>query len=202
MGKKINGADQSTKAKIIDKAFYLFSRKGIKNTSMREIAAACGVTKPVIYYYFEDKDALCEQMVNHMKELQRSKLRQLERENLPFEKFIQKLFAGYLANAANRSTIGFMLHLHSYMSSRPALDKKIHAADNDDAVEILKQTVAAEVKAGRLPANMQNILLHLIRANAIHIVLHPARHAAKIPKTYLEDITKAILRAVCYKGDK
>jgi len=201
MRNKINCADTSTKERIIDKAFSLFSRKGIKNTSMREIAADCGVSKPVIYYYFKDKDALCEEMVSHMKGLQKSRLQQLVGAKLSFAKFIQNVFAGYLDGVESRKAVGFMLHLHSYMSSHPALERKIHAIAKDEPLEILKQTVAAEVKAGRLPANMRDIIIHLVLANSVYVVLQPEIRRVKIPKTYPADITKAILRAVCYKGE-
>ena len=49
----------SMKKKIKNKAFALMAKKGLKDISMREIAEACGVTKPVLYYYIKDKEDLC-----------------------------------------------------------------------------------------------------------------------------------------------
>ena len=45
-----------TKELIVQKAIYLFSKKGIDGVSMNEIAASLNITKPVLYYYFKDKD--------------------------------------------------------------------------------------------------------------------------------------------------
>ena len=45
-----------SKELIVEKAIELFSDKGIDNVSMNEIAFSLGITKPVLYYYFEDKD--------------------------------------------------------------------------------------------------------------------------------------------------
>ena len=45
-------------AKILGHARRLFARDGFDRVSMDRIAAACGLTKPVLYYYFEDKRAV------------------------------------------------------------------------------------------------------------------------------------------------
>ena len=54
---------ENKKEEIMQQAFLLMAKKGIKEISMREIAQACGVTKPVLYYYFKDKEDLCSQMI-------------------------------------------------------------------------------------------------------------------------------------------
>jgi AcrR family transcriptional regulator len=43
---------------IIDSARLLFQRKGIKNTSMNDIADSIGVAKGLVYYYFSSKEDL------------------------------------------------------------------------------------------------------------------------------------------------
>ena len=45
-------------AKILRSARRLFARDGYDRVSMDRIAAACGSTKPVLYYYFENKRAV------------------------------------------------------------------------------------------------------------------------------------------------
>ena len=46
------------KERILDAATHLFRRNGYHGTSMDEIAAAIGVTKPFIYYQFRDKQEI------------------------------------------------------------------------------------------------------------------------------------------------
>jgi len=53
-----------TKNRIVDKARKLFAQKGFGETSMTEVARACGLTKAGIYYYFKSKEALFEDIVN------------------------------------------------------------------------------------------------------------------------------------------
>lgn len=49
---------ESTKERILQKAGELFAAHGYRAISMREIAAACSITKPAIYHYFQDKKHL------------------------------------------------------------------------------------------------------------------------------------------------
>jgi AcrR family transcriptional regulator len=51
------------KAEIIDEATRLFAEKGYAATAIREVAAACGCTKPALYYHFASKEALFRSIV-------------------------------------------------------------------------------------------------------------------------------------------
>jgi AcrR family transcriptional regulator len=50
--------DGSARERLLREAAGLFSRKGYAATSVGEIVAAAGVTKPVLYYHFESKGGL------------------------------------------------------------------------------------------------------------------------------------------------
>ncbi len=43
---------------ILDRAAKLFARRGYTATSMNEVAEACGVSKPSLYHYVQDKQQL------------------------------------------------------------------------------------------------------------------------------------------------
>lgn len=49
--------------KLLDSALHLFSEKGYEGTSIREIIEGAGVTRPVLYYYFENKEDLFRRLV-------------------------------------------------------------------------------------------------------------------------------------------
>lgn len=49
---------EQTYKQIIETAFSMFSEKGFDQTSMANIAAEVGITKPAVYYYFKSKDDL------------------------------------------------------------------------------------------------------------------------------------------------
>jgi AcrR family transcriptional regulator len=55
--------DLSARERLLCEAAELFSRKGYAATSVGEIVAAAGVTKPVLYYHFESKEGLYVQLM-------------------------------------------------------------------------------------------------------------------------------------------
>ena len=50
----------TTKQRILDVSLQLFMQVGFENTYMDDVARNSGVTKPTVYYYFKDKQALFE----------------------------------------------------------------------------------------------------------------------------------------------
>jgi TetR/AcrR family transcriptional regulator len=56
---------------MLARAAELFAQRGYPGTSMNEVAAACGVTKPALYHYFRDKDDLLAGIAqNHIDHLE------------------------------------------------------------------------------------------------------------------------------------
>lgn len=55
-----NGA----KFRIIDAAICLFASKGYASTSVQEIVTRAGLTKPVLYYYFQNKEGLFRKILD------------------------------------------------------------------------------------------------------------------------------------------
>lgn len=58
--KPVDGSERANSVRriIYERATDLFLEKGFTKTSMNEIAAACGVSKPAIYHYFRNKSDL------------------------------------------------------------------------------------------------------------------------------------------------
>ena len=50
--------DPGVRPRLLASATDLFNRKGYAGTTVREIVAAAGVTKPVLYYYFRSKEGI------------------------------------------------------------------------------------------------------------------------------------------------
>jgi AcrR family transcriptional regulator len=56
-------ARKKRRDKILDAAISLFSLQGFSGTTTLQIAKAAGVTEPLIYYYYKDKDELFNQIL-------------------------------------------------------------------------------------------------------------------------------------------
>ena len=56
-----SSAARATRERILRSARDLYARNGFARVSMREVAVAAGVTKPALYYHFQDKESLFEE---------------------------------------------------------------------------------------------------------------------------------------------
>ena len=64
--------NQTTKKMILEAGIDLFAEKGYAGTSVREIVERAGVTKPVLYYYFTNKEGLFRAILDWTAEFQDS----------------------------------------------------------------------------------------------------------------------------------
>ncbi|NLI79798.1 MAG: TetR/AcrR family transcriptional regulator [Candidatus Riflebacteria bacterium] len=62
--------------RLLDVAQALFARQGYAGTSVSEIVAAAGVTQPMLYYYFANKQALFEALFDRARASFQAVLRQ------------------------------------------------------------------------------------------------------------------------------
>jgi AcrR family transcriptional regulator len=65
----------TTRDRILRAADELFGREGFSRVSMRAVAAAAGVTKPALYYYFKDKESLFEECLADFNEQMEATMR-------------------------------------------------------------------------------------------------------------------------------
>jgi AcrR family transcriptional regulator len=86
---------KATKDKIFKTAAELFSREGYYKVSVREICESAGVTKPVLYYYYGDKENLLFEMMKETRELvERSSRKYIDRE-AKFEEQLEGIIRFY-----------------------------------------------------------------------------------------------------------
>jgi AcrR family transcriptional regulator len=56
----------NTKEKILDKSLELFSSRGFKETSVRDIAAAVGLQQGALYNHFKNKNAILTTLIDQL----------------------------------------------------------------------------------------------------------------------------------------
>ncbi len=61
--KELDAPDAQIRELMLKGAAQLFNRKGYTATTVREIVAAVGVSKPVLYYYFGNKEGIYVELV-------------------------------------------------------------------------------------------------------------------------------------------
>jgi TetR/AcrR family transcriptional regulator len=60
----VNHSDSETRRQLLQAALKSFAERGYAATSVRQIVAAAGVSKPALYYYFKDKAGLFDALVD------------------------------------------------------------------------------------------------------------------------------------------
>lgn len=85
---------------ILTQAAQLFARQGYSGTSMNQVAAACGISKPALYHYVRDKQQLVATIAQaHVARLE-AVVREVERLPLEPESRLRELIARFMAEYA------------------------------------------------------------------------------------------------------
>jgi len=85
---------KNSKEKIISAATELFITKGYDNVKMEDIATKAGVTKMMLYYYYDSKQEILKTIIKNLIEIAIEKISEIEFEKeflLPASSLIQKI---------------------------------------------------------------------------------------------------------------
>ena len=86
---EIKSMEPNTRERILETAAHLFAQKGYASTSVREIVEKAGVSKPVLYYYFTNKEGLFYAILKWAKVVQHTVLNEIFKADGPvFDRFI------------------------------------------------------------------------------------------------------------------
>lgn len=135
---------RSTKEAIRDAAAALFAEKGFAATSTREICERAGITKPVLYYYFGNKEQLYEELVlDTYSEYQKELRRAARRGHTPKERLINVLSAmfSYARHRHNYWRVGFRMVLVPERGSPPINYVEMSQSDERLLAEIIREGV-------------------------------------------------------------
>ena len=89
-----SATENAIASKLLEAAVRLFAHKGYPATSTREIVEAAGVTKPMLYYYFQSKEGLLAAALAHFAERFHGHLREVINEPRdPYELLVELVWA-------------------------------------------------------------------------------------------------------------
>ena len=198
MPKKEN---KTSKEEIKLKAFELMAKQGIKNISMRQIAQACGVSKPVLYYYFKDKDDLLFQMLNERLEEISKTLKQGVEKDLSFDRLLQTLlYSHYIVKTDFRETSSFLLNLSVYVRGNKVLEQKLVKMRNK-ANKNIYDILNRQYQKGRISKNNIDTGYYLVLAIMSLLTMCAVDKSIKINRETIKNITGAISKGISYKGE-
>lgn len=127
--------EKDTKKKIFMVAARLFSENGYNGVSMREISEQTGLSKPMIYYYFGNKEGIYSSLIHaslthgmlHMKGI-------LDKKISVKQKLVAIVKAWFSHSLEHPEYAKFILSLFTSTENLPFLDNFIHEAETKSKV--------------------------------------------------------------------
>ena len=173
---KITKGDK-TRQRVLETATILMSEKGPDAVSMREISARLKITKPVLYYYFKDKDELIRaafiEGTKHFDELNN----EINDPSLTLENKLARIFSNHLEFIKRypdmpKCALKIMASPSSGVLSAMAIDLKQR---NKTALRKILESTAD--KEGISRSGIDDIL-HMVSAVIVHFMAEAREQGA------------------------
>lgn len=165
-----------TRARILDAALHEFSSHGLAGARTEQIAAAAGVNKALLYYYFESKEKLYQAALDMVSLRVRDRsMAILQREASPGERLLRAALDHFDRILTQREFQSMMqqemMRLHKgEKGSLPILIKRVFAP----LTAMFQSTVREGISSGELiDADWMQILLGALGANVFYFLSAP-----------------------------
>jgi len=190
MGRR-NPKGMETRDRIMTVALELFAERGFTAVTMEEIAAAAGVTKGAVYYWFEDKDDLGRDLQHELYErLARVGFAALDLADDAVTN-MGRAFDAYLDALGSLGQARFFLR---DAWTIPALDEG-GRRDHEDAVSMVRDVLAAAIARGEVVALDPDALSRVLLGAWAEATLHVLRTGERAPTVAVVEHLVESLRA-------
>lgn len=170
--------EQQMCRRIKDAAFKLMAEKGIDGVSMREIAEKVHVTKPVLYYYFKDKESLCLAIIRECKQKFDDLLKNSLAQNEPVTHVLGQLLERHLEFFQDDPRNSkFVINMIAYI-----LSNKTKPLAGETCEDALQELFARAARRGEVAEKGLPELESLVRALHLQIML------CAYVQTYRQDV--------------
>lgn len=188
--------EHDTRSQILIASIRLFAQHGYDGTSIREIVQAAGVTKPVLYYYFKNKEDLYLKLLN---EVYSHFFRELEPILTGNGDFITKLkhLAKFYLNTTNEFTdVVRMIYDGLFIPKRNPPPADILWDNEARHLELIKKFFEEGMKTNIIRnENVEQIAIHFLGVVNIYIMTQMSGKQA-IPENVDEVIVDYVLHGI------
>jgi TetR/AcrR family transcriptional regulator len=189
------GIDGSTKSKVMDAALRVFAEKGYAATSVRDIAALAGVTKPMVYYHFGSKAGLYQALLDQCLDISLEALKVASQGPTVREQLVRLI--GTMLTLAQSNTDRIRVVVQTYCVAPGQIPQEIQYRDRLLArFDWLKGIVQAGIDAGEFKHKSADLMALAIMGQ-IHflvtgmLIWGPNNHPGELPP--LDRIAEAIV---------
>ena len=147
----------------------LFTSRGYAATTVREIVAAAGVTKPVLYYYFQNKEGLYLEIMNGIGQLFDQRVGELQLATGSVRERLVHFFAGMFSAAHENLGVVRLAYAIYYGPPQGAPFVDFHRFF-DQTLAMVENLIAEGMATGELrPANLDTLAWALV--GSYHTIL-------------------------------
>lgn len=153
LGMRRNLKEKQRRAQIKEAAINLFSSKGYMQTSMDDLAAEAGVSKSLVYWYWESKAALLSELIDTCMEPYVRLLSEAVESDEPFIDKFYNLIWRYLELSRNSDRLNRLVHfcsLHVSSGTEDNFSEKVNCYYSR-VLGLLEKLSKQAVDAGFLP---------------------------------------------------
>lgn len=175
-----------TREQILDEALKLFSEKGIKETTIRDIAKAVGITEGAIYRHFESKDQIVYELFErYSDELYESLKKVLEKHTGTEERF-KKMVGVFLDFAFKKPDAFRYMNIFHYLRGKEVKKfKKIPFA--------LLRELVLELHKGKILKVEPEYALAMLTGTLERVFLYRSMGILKDSKKEVKEKTASLL---------
>ena len=187
---------EEKKQKLLESSFNLFTKKGIKNTSVQEITDNAGTAKGTFYLYFKDKYEVENQLIiRKSKQLFEKAVNALKKESITnFEDEIIFVI-NYVIDELNKNRL--LLKFISKNLSFGLYNEKVSKITMDNALG-LKELFIEGIKKSNL--NLKNpevtlyMIIELVSSTCFNSIINKQPLKIDLYKPYLFDAIRLLLK--------
>ncbi len=187
---------EEKKQKLLESSFNLFTKKGIKNTSVQEITENAGTAKGTFYLYFKDKYEVENQLIiRKSKQLFEKAVKELNKETITnFEDEIIFVI-NYVIDELNKNKL--LLKFISKNLSFGLYNEKVSKITMDNALG-LKELFIEGIHKNNI--NLKNpevtlyMIIELVSSTCFNSIINKQPLKIELYKPYLFDAIRLLLK--------
>jgi TetR/AcrR family transcriptional regulator len=162
---------ENSREAILRAAMGLFGQKGYAGTSTREICEAAGITKPVLYYYFRDKEHLYRELMIETFNFSRQNLMHASRPRGSLrERLIRVLNEEFRCARENPEQIRFLLRMT--FSPEEMLPRFDHIREFEKERGLIAEVMAEGIRAGEIQGDAVKLASVLMGMETFAVLEH------------------------------
>jgi AcrR family transcriptional regulator len=160
-------------AEILDAAFEEFVQHGYAATRLEDVAARAGVTKGTIYFYFDTKERVFEQMVRHkslafLPDLEGNALKLVGSHRVRLRSLMVFVYGRIAQDRASREILRFLI---AEGTRFPDLVDRHYEEFIQPTIEQFQKVIAAGIDAGEFRAAPATAFTEIVMSPALLLSL-------------------------------